>query len=83
MKLLELFKGTGSIGKVFKEVHTEGEIYSVDILKKYDPTFCGDIMDFDYNSLLAFIIFGITNGVVYGIVALGISLIYSGLDIVQ
>ena len=40
-------------------------------------------MDFDYNSLLAFIIFGITIGVVYGIVALGISLIYSGLDIVH
>ena len=40
-------------------------------------------MDFDYNSLLAFIIFGITIGVVYGMVALGISLIYSGLDIVH
>ena len=40
-------------------------------------------MDFDFNSLLAFIIFGITIGVVYGIVALGISLIYSGLDIVH
>ena len=48
MKLLELFKGTGSIGKVFKQVHPEGEVYSVDILKKYEPTFCGDIMDFDY-----------------------------------
>ncbi len=40
-------------------------------------------MDFDYSSLLAFIIFGVTIGVVYGIVALGISLIYSGLDIVH
>ncbi|MBT6123266.1 MAG: branched-chain amino acid ABC transporter permease [Candidatus Puniceispirillum sp.] len=40
-------------------------------------------MDFDYNSLMAFIIFGVTIGVVYGIVALGISLIYSGLDIVH
>ena len=38
---------------------------------------------FDFNSLLAFIIFGVTIGVVYGIVALGISLIYSGLDIVH
>ena len=35
-------------------------------------------MDFDFGSLLAFIIFGVTIGVVYGIVALGISLIYSG-----
>ena len=40
-------------------------------------------MAFDLNSLLAFIIFGVTIGVVYGIVALGISLIYSGLDIVH
>ena len=40
-------------------------------------------MEFDLNSLLAFIIFGVTIGVVYGIVALGISLIYSGLDIVH
>ncbi|MEC7213355.1 MAG: branched-chain amino acid ABC transporter permease, partial [SAR324 cluster bacterium] len=31
----------------------------------------------------AFIIFGVTIGVVYGMVALGISLIYSGLDIVH
>lgn len=43
MRLLELFKGTGSVGKVFK-----GEVVSVDILKKYNPTFCGDILDFDY-----------------------------------
>ena len=48
MKLLELFKGTGSISKVFKQLYPNGEIYSVDILKKYNPTFCGDIMDFDY-----------------------------------
>ena len=40
-------------------------------------------MEFDFNSLFAFIIFGVTIGVVYGIVALGISLIYSGLDIVH
>ena len=40
-------------------------------------------MGFDFNSLLAFIVFGVTIGVVYGIVALGISLIYSGLDIVH
>ena len=40
-------------------------------------------MEFDFNSLFAFIIFGVTIGVVYGMVALGISLIYSGLDIVQ
>jgi len=48
MRLLELFKGTGSVGKVFKELYPEGEIVSVDILKKYEPTYCGDIMEFDY-----------------------------------
>ena len=40
-------------------------------------------MEFDFNSLFAFIIFGVTIGVVYGMVALWISLIYSGLDIVH
>ena len=40
-------------------------------------------MEIDFNSLFAFIIFGVTIGVVYGMVALGISLIYSGLDIVH
>lgn len=40
-------------------------------------------MGFDFSSLFAFILFGLTIGVVYGIVALGISLIYSGLDIVH
>ena len=40
-------------------------------------------MEFDFNSLFAFIIFGVTIGVVYEMVALGISLIYSGLDIVH
>ena len=40
-------------------------------------------MEFDFNSLFAFIIFGVTIGVVYGMVAMGISLIYSGLDIVH
>ena len=40
-------------------------------------------MGFDFQSLFAFILFGLSIGVVYGIVALGISLIYSGLDIVH
>jgi branched-chain amino acid transport system permease protein len=40
-------------------------------------------MEFDFQSLFAFILFGLSIGVVYGIVALGISLIYSGLDIVH
>jgi len=48
MKLLELFKGTGSVAKVFNEMYPDCEVVSVDILKKYQPTFCGDILDFDY-----------------------------------
>lgn len=48
MKLLELFKGTGSVGKAFKDLYPDGEVYSVDLMKKYNPTYCGDIMDFDY-----------------------------------
>ncbi len=48
MRLLELFKGTGSFGREFLKIYSDGEVYSVDILKKYKPTWCGDIMDFDY-----------------------------------
>lgn len=35
------------------------------------------------DALIGFLIFGVTIGVVYGIVALGISLVYTGLDIVH
>ena len=48
MKILELFKGTGSITKYFKN-NKEVEIISLDILEKYNPTICMDIMDFDYS----------------------------------
>tara|TARA_R110000751_G_scaffold21845_2_gene62266 strand:+ start:246 stop:896 length:651 start_codon:yes stop_codon:yes gene_type:complete len=48
MKLLELFKGTGSVGKVFTELYPDSEVYSLDILKKYKPTHCGDILEWDY-----------------------------------
>ena len=50
MKVLELFKGTGSVTKYYKskiESHIV-EVISLDILKKYEPTICMDIMDFDY-----------------------------------
>ena len=46
MKVLELFKGTGSISKYFED--TDTEVISLDILEKYKPTICCDIMDFDY-----------------------------------
>ncbi len=48
MKLLELFKGTGSVGTVFNELYPNGEVVSVDILKKFKPTHCVDILNWDY-----------------------------------
>ena len=47
MKILELFKGTGSITNHFEDMDNV-EVISLDILKKYNPTICCDIMDFDY-----------------------------------
>lgn len=47
MRILELFKGTGSITNFFKN-DTDVEVISLDILSKYNPTYCCDIMDFDY-----------------------------------
>lgn len=46
MNILELFKGTGSIGKYF-ESH-DYNVVSLDILKKYKPTHCVDILEWDY-----------------------------------
>ena len=46
MKVLELFKGSGSITKYYEGSNTE--VISLDIVKEYNPTICCDIMDFDY-----------------------------------
>lgn len=48
MRVLELFKGTGSIGKWINQNNYNIEVYSVDILKKFNPTWCGDIMEWNY-----------------------------------
>ena len=45
-RLLELFCGTKSVGKVAKE--RNWEVVSVDVLKKFDPTFCTDILTWNY-----------------------------------
>jgi len=46
---LDLFCGTKSFGKVFAKNGYQS--YSVDILAKYNPTYCGDILYWDYTSL--------------------------------
>ncbi len=46
MKVLELFKGSGSISKYFE--NKDVEVISLDIEPKYNPTICCDIMEFDY-----------------------------------
>ena len=46
MNILELFKGTGSVGKVCESMGFN--VISVDIVERYKPTHLCDIMEFDY-----------------------------------
>jgi hypothetical protein len=46
MRLLEIFCGTKSIGKVFEK--NDWEVYSVDIEKRFEPTECINIFNFNY-----------------------------------
>ncbi len=46
MNVLELFSGTGSVGKCCKELGWD--VVSVDIEKKFNPTDLCNIIDFDY-----------------------------------
>ena len=50
LKLLELFKGTGSVGKVAKRMGME--VMSVDILSKYEPDIVEDILEWDYKAFV-------------------------------
>ena len=47
MKVLELFKGSGSITNYYKD-NNDVEVISLDFVEKYKPTICSDIMTFDY-----------------------------------
>ena len=46
MRCLEVFKGTGSVGKVFEAAGWE--VTSMDIEAKFEPTFCVDVLKWDY-----------------------------------
>ena len=46
MRLLELFSGTGSVKKAVG--HLFEEVISIDILQKFNPTECTDILKWDY-----------------------------------
>ena len=48
MRVLELFKGTGSIEKAFKSIDENIEVISLDIDKRFNPTHLCNILDFDY-----------------------------------
>ena len=48
-RLLELFSGTGSIGRAF--IRHGWEVVSIDIDAKMQPTICADLLAFDYRSL--------------------------------
>ena len=48
MRLLELFKGTGSVGRAFMDIYPDGEVISLDFDPKCNATHTCDIMDFDY-----------------------------------
>ena len=49
LKVLELFKGTGSISKALHNLLGDRvEIVSLDIEPKFQPTICTDIFDWKY-----------------------------------
>ena len=45
-KLLELFKGTGSVGNAFERIGWE--VTSVDMVAKFKPTHVSNMLEFDY-----------------------------------
>ena len=49
MKLLNLYSGTGSVSKPWKEKGYE--VYNVDVDPRFSPDYCGDILQWDYKKL--------------------------------
>ena len=50
MKLLELFRGTGSVGKPWRE--NKHKVISVEIDPRYKPEICEEILQLSYCKLL-------------------------------
>lgn len=48
VNVLELFKGTGSVGTCIKEKFPDWNIVSLDIQKKFNPDICINIMEWNY-----------------------------------
>lgn len=48
VNVLELFKGTGSVGIAVKEKYPDWNVVSLDILKKFNPDICIDILEWNY-----------------------------------
>ena len=49
MKLLNLYSGTGSVSKPWKEKGYE--VFDVDVDSRFSPDYCGDILQWDYKKL--------------------------------
>ena len=47
MRILELFSGTQSVGKVAREMGHE--VVSLDISETYKPDYVANILDFDFS----------------------------------
>ena len=54
MKVLDLFSGTKSVDKAILELYPDAEVISVDFEKKYNPTHCVDVLEFDYKQYTHF-----------------------------
>ena len=48
MRLLEIFCGTKSVGKIFEK--NDWEVISIDIEEKWKPTICIDALEWDYKT---------------------------------
>jgi len=48
MRVLELFSGTGSFSKSIKKKITDIEVISLDIHPKYNPTYCTNILTWNF-----------------------------------